>query len=100
MAPIDHLKSVLCDLDGKCCIAGSDDDRATVDEAIAALEAQQAVPEGYVLVPIEPTEKMIVDLMCTGLRHAEYKPGCDPTIAHMAQGYTAMIAAAAQGEKP
>ena len=63
-------------------------------------QATTAVPEGYVLVPIEPTEKMIVDLMCTGLRHAEYKPGCDPTIAHMAQGYTAMIAAAAQGEKP
>ena len=61
--------------------------------------ATPAVPEGYVLVPIEPTKQMIVDLMCTGLRHAEYKPGCDPTIAHMAQGYTAMIEAA-QGEKP
>ena len=58
-------------------------------------EAQQvAVPDGWALVPIEPTEEMIVALMCTGLRHAEYRHGCDPTIAHMAQGYTAMLAAA------
>jgi hypothetical protein len=62
-------------------------------------EAQQvAVPDGWALVPIEPTEEMIVALMCTGLRHAEYRHGCDPTIAHMAQGYTAMLAAA-QGAK-
>ena len=62
-------------------------------------KAQQvAVPDGWALVPIEPTEEMIVALMCTGLRHAEYRHGCDPTIAHMAQGYTAMLAAA-QGAK-
>lgn len=62
------------------------------------LAQQVAVPDGWALVPIEPTEEMIVALMCTGLRHAEYRHGCDPTIAHMAQGYTAMLAAA-QGAK-
>jgi len=36
---IEQLKSVLCGPDGKCCIAGSDDDRAIVDAALVALEA-------------------------------------------------------------
>ena len=68
-------------------------------EALMQSEAQQvAAPDGWALVPIGPTEEMIVALMCTGLRHAEYRHGCDPTIAHMAQGYTAMLAAA-QGAK-
>ena len=38
MNVIDQLKSVLCDLSGKCCIAGSDEDRATIDRALEALE--------------------------------------------------------------
>jgi len=52
MTPIDKLKSVLCDPEGKCCIHGSDEDRRIVDEAITALQAiieQPApVPEGSV----------------------------------------------------
>lgn len=37
MNPIEQLKSVLCDPSGKCCIAGSDEDRAIVDNALSAL---------------------------------------------------------------
>ena len=44
MTPIDQLKSVLCDPEGKCCIAGSDEDRAIVDRALEAL-AQPPLPE-------------------------------------------------------
>jgi hypothetical protein len=43
MTPIDQLKSVLCDSEGKCCITGSDEDRAIIDRALEALE-QQAEP--------------------------------------------------------
>lgn len=34
---LNKLRSVLCDPEGKCCISGSDEDRAIVDEALAAL---------------------------------------------------------------
>ena len=46
MSPIDKLKSVLCGPDGKCCIAGSDEDRAIIDRALQALE-QPAVEPVY-----------------------------------------------------
>ena len=39
MTPIEQLKSVLCDPEGKCCITGSDEDRAIIDRALQALEA-------------------------------------------------------------
>jgi hypothetical protein len=38
---IELLRSVLCNPEGKCCIAGSDADRAAVDRALAALEAER-----------------------------------------------------------
>jgi hypothetical protein len=37
MDAIEQLKSVLCDPEGKCCIAGSDEDRAIIDRALQAL---------------------------------------------------------------
>jgi hypothetical protein len=37
MNPLDQLKAVLCDPSGKCCIDGSDEDRAIVDRALQAL---------------------------------------------------------------
>jgi hypothetical protein len=37
MNAIDQLKSILCDPEGKCCIAGTDEDRAIVDRALKAL---------------------------------------------------------------
>jgi hypothetical protein len=37
MKPLDQLKSILCDPEGKCCIAGTDEDRAIVDRALKAL---------------------------------------------------------------
>jgi hypothetical protein len=37
MSPIDQLKAVLCDPTGKCCIDGSDEDRAIIDRALQAL---------------------------------------------------------------
>lgn len=36
---LEALESVLCDPEGKCCIDGSDADRAVVDKALAALRA-------------------------------------------------------------
>ena len=56
MNAIEQLKSVLCDQEGKCCIRGSDADRAIVDRALEELTTPQqaeAVPPGYVLVPID-----------------------------------------------
>jgi hypothetical protein len=43
LTPLDQLKSVLCDPEGKCCIAGSAEDRAVVDRALHAL-AQPPLP--------------------------------------------------------
>ena len=37
MNAIEQLKSVLCNHDGRCCIAGSDEDRAIVDRALQTL---------------------------------------------------------------
>lgn len=37
MNEIDQLKSVLCGPNGKCCISGSDEDRAIVDRALQTL---------------------------------------------------------------
>lgn len=37
MNPVDSLKAVLCGQDGKCCIAGSQADRDTVDTALASV---------------------------------------------------------------
>jgi hypothetical protein len=41
MNPIEQLKSVLCNSEGKCCIAGSDEDRAIVDRALQSLAKQE-----------------------------------------------------------
>jgi hypothetical protein len=45
MNPIEQLKSVLCDQDGKCCIHGSLEDRAIVDAAISELSCRAALAE-------------------------------------------------------
>lgn len=45
MNPLDELKSVLCDPDGKCCIAGSDGDRAVIDAALQRLSQELAACE-------------------------------------------------------
>jgi len=37
---LNDLRAVLCDPEGKCCISGSDADRAIVDSALAALATQ------------------------------------------------------------
>lgn len=41
MNAIEQLKSVLCDPEGRCCITGSDEDRAIVDRALEALAKQE-----------------------------------------------------------
>ena len=40
-----QLKAVLCDPEGRCCIAGSDEDRAIVDRALAALSSSTTPKE-------------------------------------------------------
>jgi len=50
MNPIDQLKSVLCDPEGKCCIAGSDEDRAVVDCALQALAQPAQEPVAWTLL--------------------------------------------------
>jgi len=42
---LDQLKAVLCDPNGKCCIDGSDEDRAIVDRALQALAKPDQEPE-------------------------------------------------------
>jgi len=43
--PIEDLKAVLCDPEGKCCITGSDGDRRVVDDALRELAAEPVVKE-------------------------------------------------------
>ena len=45
MSILEQLKSVLCDPSGKCCITGSDEDRAIVDRALQALAEHPAQQE-------------------------------------------------------
>ena len=45
MEASERLKAVLCDPEGKCCIYGSEADRAEVDQAITALEADNAAKD-------------------------------------------------------
>ena len=79
--------------------------RATIEAEIAiakqqfaiVAEAAHGVPDGQVLAPKEPTTEMILALMGTGLRHAEYRnKAASPSIEEMKQGYRAMLAAAPQ----
>ncbi|CAB4152356.1 hypothetical protein UFOVP607_10 [uncultured Caudovirales phage] len=48
MSAINQLKSVLCNPDGKCCIHGSDADRAIIDCALQVLAKPVQEPVGYV----------------------------------------------------
>ena len=48
MSPIKQLKAVLCDPTGKCCIDGSDEDRAIVDKALQALAQLEQEPYCWV----------------------------------------------------
>lgn len=57
------------------------------------------VPHGFKLVPIEPTEEMISELINTGLRNIELPNESVPEFVHMAQGYKAMLSAAPQPPK-
>lgn len=43
MTAVEALRSVLCDPEGRCCIAGSDEDRRIVTEALNDLEAAPTV---------------------------------------------------------
>lgn len=47
MNAIEQLKSVLCNHDGKCCIAGSEEDRAIVDRALHALAQPEQEPVAW-----------------------------------------------------
>jgi hypothetical protein len=79
---LDDLKSVLCDPDGVCCIAGSDGDRAVVDDALRRLslmeariaeikEAEQHLIDTAVLMAQELQEYVDVGIECTGSNAAE-----------------------------
>jgi hypothetical protein len=48
LTPLNQLKSVLCNPEGKCCIAGSDEDRAIVDRALKALAQPAQEPAVYI----------------------------------------------------
>jgi hypothetical protein len=47
MNPIDQLKAVLCDPTGKCCIDGSDEDRAIIDRALQELAKPEQEPVAW-----------------------------------------------------
>ena len=64
MNTIDQLKAVLCDPEGKCCVAGSDEDRAIVDRALEALAQLEEEPVGFVVMERQPlTEDEIENLL-------------------------------------
>jgi hypothetical protein len=57
MNPIKQLKAVLCDPTGKCCIDGSDEDRAIIDRALQALAQLEQEPESHIVkwsIPVDP----------------------------------------------
>lgn len=54
MTPIEQLKSVLCDPEGKCLIAGSDEDRAIVDRALQELALQELAQPP---LPVQPAQE-------------------------------------------
>ena len=63
MTPIDQLKSVLCDSEGKCCITGSDENRAIIDRALQALTQSQQQAE-----PVADGDKVICPACCHQFR--------------------------------
>lgn len=68
-----------------------------LEVAAAPQPAARGVPEGWKIVPKVATTEMILALMGTGLRHAEYRnKAASPSIEEMKQGYRAMLAAAPQ----
>jgi len=69
MSPLEQLKSVLCDPEGKCCILGSDEDRAIIDRALQALAPPAAA---------QPEQEPVVFYRCKGCGHAyEQMTRCD-----------------------
>ena len=61
MNAIEQLKSVLCDPEGTCCIAGSDEDRAIIDRALQALAAQQEPVGRFWQHPLTKQWHQVVD---------------------------------------
>jgi hypothetical protein len=62
MNAIEQLKSVLCDPEGKCCIAGSDEDRAIVNRALQALAQrteQKPVAWGWAIMHSDGTKASV-----------------------------------------
>ena len=64
---LEQLKSVLCDPSGKCCITGSDEDRAIVDRALQALAEQPAQQEPPSPQAREPLLREIAALSANAL---------------------------------
>jgi hypothetical protein len=63
MNAIEQLKSVLCDPTGKCCIKGSEEDRAIVDRALQTLAQRTWV--GL-------TDDVIVEAFCKAPHQTQY----------------------------
>jgi hypothetical protein len=86
MNAIEQMKSVLCDPDGKCCIAGSDEDRAIIDRALQALAApvQEPVAKLQVTLQDRPIDielaqyKRMFESACSALGAIGDALGCDP----------------------
>jgi|GEM_PF-2314930 len=49
MNPLDQLKAVLCDPSGRCCIDGSDEDRAIIDRALKELAKPEQAKSIWIL---------------------------------------------------
>jgi len=59
MNAIEQLISVLCGPDGKCCITGSDEDRAIVDRALEALSQPPLPVQSDITALVEGMEVSI-----------------------------------------
>ena len=94
MEAVDALKSVLCGPDGKCCIAGSQADRDTVDTALAAI--QHYLDQRKVELPVLP-EHITDVLVITGpSTHKHMQAGQYYYTTSQAQAYGQQCAAQAR----
>tara|TARA_R110002126_G_scaffold4124_3_gene22172 strand:- start:370 stop:738 length:369 start_codon:yes stop_codon:yes gene_type:complete len=74
MKKIDQLKAVLCDPTGKCCIDGSDEDRAIIDRALQALaQPKQAVVPFPSFMRKRIEQAMDDAIHPTGMSHHDFK---------------------------
>ena len=108
---IDSLMEMIGRISDALGISHEEQSAASGDEEIlheiaelkAALAKRETVPEGFVLVPKEPTDEMLMegcDAMQENHETANYGMCCGCTFKETRAAYTAMLSAAQKGRNP